>query len=149
MSEYITLYFGYPGKFLFYLGQIFYCQKSRHLTMSNIKFRQHKGRLNACLKLFWHVWRQAYVIAGICDCMPPSERLACIKERGSILISCPDLVKQVVQIPREIFGCRPLAKNMFSLVRVKAQEWRLFTRYILRAVSGVKPMFKGFNLLIS
>ena len=40
MSEDIPLNFGYPGKFLFYLGQIFYFQKSKHLTKSNIKFER-------------------------------------------------------------------------------------------------------------
>ena len=54
----------------------------------------------------------ACVVAGMCDWMPLSERLACIQERG-VLVSCPDSVKQVVWIPWHIFGCRPLATNMF------------------------------------
>ena len=40
MSEDITLNFGYPGKFLFYLGLNFYYPKSRHLTNSNLKFER-------------------------------------------------------------------------------------------------------------
>ena len=40
VSEDITLSFGYPGKLFFYLGQIFYCQKSRHLTKSKLKFER-------------------------------------------------------------------------------------------------------------
>ena len=40
ICEDITLNFGYPGKFLLYQGQIFYCQKSRYLTKSNLKFER-------------------------------------------------------------------------------------------------------------
>ena len=40
----------------------------------------------------------ACVEAGMCDCMPLSERFACIHERG-VPVSCPDSVKQVMWIP--------------------------------------------------
>ena len=79
-----------------------------------------------CWKCFWfsrHAIKcmpqtfLAYVEAGICDCMPLSERLACIQERG-VPVSCSDSVKQVVWIPWHIFGNRPLATNMFLLSNI-------------------------------
>ena len=63
MSEDIILNIGYPEKFLFYLDQIFYCQKSRHVTKSSIKFeRYHKGRLTFTV----HHGGKSWLLVGYC-----------------------------------------------------------------------------------
>ena len=79
----------------------------------------------------------ACVEAGMCDCMPLSERLACIQEKG-VPVSCPDSVKQVVWIPWHIFGCRSLATNMFLGFFIRYTNWlRLGSFFWQLKLSGV------------